>query len=44
VALIDGEMAEDGEEDHAWRAELAQLTEELGIDPRPRWTRQAAKA
>jgi hypothetical protein len=44
VALIDGEMAEDGEEDHAWRAELGQLTEELGIDPRPRWTRQAAKA
>jgi class 3 adenylate cyclase/tetratricopeptide (TPR) repeat protein len=44
VALIDGEMAEDGEEDHAWRAELAQLTEELGIDPRARWTRQAAKA
>jgi hypothetical protein len=44
VALIDGEMAKDREEDHEWRAELAQLTGELGIDPRPRWSRQPAKA
>jgi hypothetical protein len=44
VALIDGEMADDECEEQDWREELAQLVEELGLDPRPRWRRQTARA
>jgi tetratricopeptide (TPR) repeat protein len=44
AALIDAGMAEDGAEETEWRAELAQLSGELGLDPRPRWTRQTARA
>ena len=44
AALIDGEMADDDAEEEAWRLELAQLVEELGLDPRPRWSRQTARA
>jgi len=44
AALLDGEMADDDAESEEWSAELAQLTAELGIDPRPRWSRQAARA
>jgi hypothetical protein len=44
AALIDGGMADDGAEDAQWRSELAQLIEELGIDPRPQWGRQTARA
>ena len=40
AALIDEGMADDDAEEAQWRSELAQLTEELGIDPRPRWSRQ----
>ncbi|MGZ4167735.1 MAG: AAA family ATPase [Solirubrobacteraceae bacterium] len=44
AALIDGAMADGDAEEEAWGAELTQLSEELGIDPRPRWTRQTARA
>jgi tetratricopeptide (TPR) repeat protein len=44
AALIDGGMADDDVEAEEWRAELAQLSEELGIDPRPQWSRQIARA
>jgi hypothetical protein len=44
AALIDAAMADDDVEAEAWRDELAQLAAELGIDPRPRWSRQAARA
>ena len=44
AALIDGGMAADDAEGEEWRIELAQLGEELGIDPRPRWSRQTARA
>ena len=44
ATLIDGAMADDDAEDEAWRAELSQLTDDLGIDPRPRWSRQTARA
>ncbi len=44
AALIDGEMADDDAEERAWRAELAQLSAELGIEPRPQWSRQTARA
>jgi hypothetical protein len=40
AALIDGEMADDERESQDWRAELAQLCQELELDPRPRWRRQ----
>jgi class 3 adenylate cyclase/tetratricopeptide (TPR) repeat protein len=43
AALIDGEMAADGAEQEVWRSELDRLADELGIDPRPRWGRQAAR-
>ncbi|MFZ1994770.1 MAG: adenylate/guanylate cyclase domain-containing protein [Solirubrobacteraceae bacterium] len=43
AALIDGEMAHDDAEEAQWSAELAQLSEELGIDPRPRWSRQVTR-
>jgi tetratricopeptide (TPR) repeat protein len=44
AALIDGGMADGGAEEAQWRSELAQLIEELGIDPRPRWSRPTARA
>ncbi len=44
AALIDEGMADDDLEEAQWRSELAQLVEELGIDPRPRWGRQTARA
>ena len=44
AALIDGDMADGDAEEEEWRAELAQLSDELGIDPRPRWSRQTARA
>jgi class 3 adenylate cyclase/tetratricopeptide (TPR) repeat protein len=44
AALIDGEMAGDAAEEEIWRSELDRLADELGIDPRPRWGRQAARA
>jgi predicted RNA polymerase sigma factor len=44
AALIDGDMADDDVEEDAWRVELALLGEELGIDPRPRWSRHATRA
>ena len=44
AALIDGGMADDGAEEAQWRSELAQLIEELRIDPRPRWSRPTARA
>jgi class 3 adenylate cyclase/tetratricopeptide (TPR) repeat protein len=43
AALIDGELAHDDAEEEEWRAELTQLSEELGLDPRPRWSRHAAR-
>ncbi|MGH2895452.1 MAG: hypothetical protein ACRDPM_19610, partial [Solirubrobacteraceae bacterium] len=43
AALIDGEMAQDDVEQEAWRVELAQLSGELGIEPRPRWSRPVAR-
>ena len=43
AALIDGSMADGAAEEREWRAELAQLTEDLGIDPRPRWSRRTAR-
>ena len=44
AALTDAGMADDDAEEAQWRSELAQLIEELGIDPRPRWSRHAARA
>ncbi len=44
AALIDEGMADDDVEEAQWRSELAQQVEELGIDPRPRWSRHAARA
>jgi tetratricopeptide (TPR) repeat protein len=44
AVLIDEAMADDDAEEEAWRAELAQLGEELGIEPRPRWSRRPARA
>jgi len=44
AALIDGEMAGDAAEEEVWRSELDRLADELGIDPRPRWGGQAARA
>jgi hypothetical protein len=44
AALIDGAMADDDVEEDEWRAELTRLAEDLGIDPRPRWSRHAARA
>src|SRR6185437_1316465 len=44
AALIDADMADDAAELNEWRAELAQLVEELQLDPRPRWSRQTARA
>jgi hypothetical protein len=44
AALIDGAMADDDAEEDEWRAELTRLAEDLGIDPRPRWSRHAARA
>jgi class 3 adenylate cyclase/tetratricopeptide (TPR) repeat protein len=43
AALIDGELANDDGEEEEWRAELTQLSEELGLEPRPRWSRHAAR-
>jgi class 3 adenylate cyclase/tetratricopeptide (TPR) repeat protein len=44
AALIDEGMADDGAEEAQWRSELTRLIAELGIDPRPRWSRHAARA
>jgi class 3 adenylate cyclase/tetratricopeptide (TPR) repeat protein len=44
AALIDGEMAGDELEEGEWRSELARLAEDLGIDPRPQWSRRVARA
>ena len=44
AALIDAGMVDDDAEESQSRSELAQLTEELGIDPRPRWSRHATRA
>jgi tetratricopeptide (TPR) repeat protein len=44
AALVDGGMATDDAEETEWRAELTRLTDDLGIDPRPRWSRQTARA
>ena len=44
AALIDGNMAGDDVEEDEWRSELGRLADELGIDPRPRWSRHAARA
>ena len=44
AALIDDGMADGEAEEAQWRSELAQLCEELGIDPRPRWSRHAVRA
>ena len=44
AALIDGEMAGDDLEEGEWRSELARLAEDLGIDPRPQWSRRVARA
>ena len=44
AALIDGAMADDDAEEDEWQAELTRLAEDLGIDPRPRWSRHAARA
>jgi tetratricopeptide (TPR) repeat protein len=43
AALIDGEMADDAAEEEGWRSELDRLADELAIDPRPQWGRQAAR-
>jgi tetratricopeptide (TPR) repeat protein len=43
AALIDAEMADDDGEEEAWRSELARLSEELGLDPRPWWSRPTAR-
>lgn len=44
AALIDSGMADHDAEEPEWRFELARLSAELGIEPRPRWSRQAARA
>ena len=44
AALLDGQMGDGEAENEEWGTELARLTEELGIDPRPRWSRQTARA
>jgi tetratricopeptide (TPR) repeat protein len=44
AALIDGAIAGDAGERQSWRVELAELSDELGIDPRPRWGGQGARA
>ncbi len=44
AALIDGARADDDAEEEEWRSELTRLAEDLGIDPRPRWSRHAAPA
>jgi tetratricopeptide (TPR) repeat protein len=44
AALIDGDMADDDAEEAQWRSELGRLTDELGIEPRPRWSGHALRA
>ena len=44
AALIDGEMVAHAAEEERWHSELDRLAGELGIDPRPRWGRQATRA
>ena len=43
AALIDGHMADDEIEEKRWRSELAQLSGDLGLDPRPQWSRQVVR-
>jgi tetratricopeptide (TPR) repeat protein len=43
AALIDGGMAQGADEARDWRVELSGLSEDLALDPRPRWSRRTAR-